>query len=163
MFLEVEQDKLLSELRRERNSEHIASFANDYALRFIILQKNKEGDIRIEMEWIADMLSSCNILLIKKNNFNIYKDINIFKISEMLQIVNLDFQNESDPLNVSFQYINKLMMPMLGLYKNEFEKKPTSDKNTFNNIMRKVNEVKIPLFSSTSALLSVRKWSQCPR
>jgi len=33
------------------------------------------------------------------------------------------------------------MMPMLGLYKNEFEKKSTSDKNTFNNIMRKVNEL----------------------
>jgi len=32
-------------------------------------------------------------------------------------------------------------MPMLGLYKNEFEKKSTSDKNTFNNIMRKVNEL----------------------
>jgi hypothetical protein len=30
---------------------------------------------------------------------------------------------------------------MLGLYKNEFEKKATSDKNTFNNIMRKVNEL----------------------
>lgn len=30
---------------------------------------------------------------------------------------------------------------MLGLYKNEFEKKSTSDKNTFNNIMRKVNEL----------------------
>jgi hypothetical protein len=93
------------------------------------------------MEWTPDMLASCSVLLIKKNNFNIYKDINIFKISEMLQVVNLDFQNESDPLNVSFQYINKLMMPMLGLYKNEFEKKSTSDKNTFNNIMRKVNEL----------------------
>jgi len=33
------------------------------------------------------------------------------------------------------------MMPMLSLYKIEFEKKPTSDKNTFNNIMRKVNEL----------------------
>lgn len=42
---------------------------------------------------------------------------------------------------MSFHYINKLMMPMLNLYKNEFEKKSTSDKNTFNNIMRKVGEV----------------------
>ena len=87
------------------------------------------------------MLKSCNILLIKKNNFNIYKDITVYKISEMVQVVNLDFQNESDPLNVSYQYINKLMMPMLGLYRNDFEKKSTSDKNSFTNIMRKVNEV----------------------
>lgn len=87
------------------------------------------------------MLSSCNILLIKRNNFNLYKGVNSFKISEMIQIVNLDFQNESDPLNVSYQYINKLMMPLLGLYKNDFEKKSTSDKSNFTNIMRKVNDL----------------------
>ncbi len=87
------------------------------------------------------MLTTCNILLIKKNNFNLYKGVNPFKISEMMQIVNLDFSNESDPLNVSYQYINKLMMPLLGLYRNDFEKKSTSDKNTFSNIMRKVNDL----------------------
>jgi hypothetical protein len=42
---------------------------------------------------------------------------------------------------MSYQYINNLMIPMLGLYKNELEKKPTADKNTFNNIMRKMNEL----------------------
>lgn len=50
------------------------------------------------------------------------------------------------------------MMPLLGLYKNEFEKKSTSDKNTFNNIMRKVSEVLLALCSSTSALLNANKW-----
>jgi len=49
MFLQVEQDKLLSELRRERNSDLINNFANDYALRFMILQKTKEEDIRVEI------------------------------------------------------------------------------------------------------------------
>ena len=85
------------------------------------------------------MLSACNILLIKKSNFNLFKDITQFKITEMIQVVNLDFQNESDPLNISYQYINKLMMPMLGLYRNDLQKKSTSDKNSFTNIMRKLN------------------------
>lgn len=35
----------------------------------------------------------------------------------MIQVINLDMQNEADPLNLSYQYINKLMMPMLNLYK----------------------------------------------
>jgi hypothetical protein len=88
------------------------------------------------------MLKSVNVLLIKKNNFALVKDITVFKISEMIQVINLDMQNESDPLNVSFQYVNKLMMPMLNLYKVESEKtKSTADKNTLNNIMRKVNEL----------------------
>lgn len=64
------------------------------------------------------MLETCNILLIKKNNFNLYKEINLRSISQMVQVVNLDFQNEADPLNMSFQYINKMMMPLLGLYRN---------------------------------------------
>lgn len=59
----------------------------------------------------------------------------------MIQIVNLDFQNESDPLNLSYQYVNKLMMPMLGLYRNDLENKSVSDKNSFVNIMRKMNEL----------------------
>jgi hypothetical protein len=116
MLLQVEQDKLLSELARERNSDLVSSFASDYVLRFIILQKTKEGDVRVETEWAPEMLATTNILLIKKNNFNIYKDITAFKIAEMMQIVNLDFSAESDPLNISFHYINKLMMPLLGLY-----------------------------------------------
>ena len=37
------------------------------------------------------------------------------------------------------------MMPLLGLYRNDFEKKSTSDKNSFINIMRKVNEVKFKI------------------
>jgi hypothetical protein len=87
MFLQIEQDRLSSELARERNSDLVASFASDYTLRFIVLQKTKEEEIRVESEWGPDMLSTTNVLLIKKNNFNIYKDITTFKIAEMLQVL----------------------------------------------------------------------------
>ncbi len=87
MMLQVEQDKLLSELARERNSELVNSFATDYALRFIIIQKTKEEEVRVETEWTADMLATTNVLLIKKNNFNIYKDVTVFKVAEMLQVL----------------------------------------------------------------------------
>lgn len=39
------------------------------------------------------MLKSTNILLVKKNNFALVKDITAFKISEMIQVINLDMQN----------------------------------------------------------------------
>ena len=64
------------------------------------------------------MLGTTNVLVMKRSNFSLYKDITAFKVAGMLQIVNLDFQNEADILNMSYQYINKMMMPMLGLYKN---------------------------------------------
>jgi hypothetical protein len=95
----------------------------------------------VELEWVQEMLITCNILLIKKNNFNLDQEITSFKIAEMVQVVSLDFQNEQDPLSVSYQYINKLMIPLLSLYRIEFEKKSTSDKTAFGNIMRKVNEL----------------------
>jgi hypothetical protein len=94
MILQIEQDRLLAELARERNNDLISSFASDYALRFIIIQKTKDDEIRVENEWLPEMLSSTNILLIKKNTFNIYKDITAFKVAEMLQV-------HADPLRSS--------------------------------------------------------------
>ena len=118
MFLGLEQGQLLTELQRERNNEIITNFASDYSLRFVIMQKVTEKEVKLEVEWSGDMLTTTNILIIKRNNFSLYKDITAYKIAGMLQVVNLDFQNESDILNMSYQYINKLMMPVLGLYKN---------------------------------------------
>jgi hypothetical protein len=85
MFLQLEQPDLLAQLRKERNTENITLFATDYAIRFLILQKTKE-EVKVEIEWLPEMLSSTNILMIKKNNFNIHKDITTFKIAEMLQV-----------------------------------------------------------------------------
>ena len=42
MFLGMEQAALLAQLQRERNSSTIASFASDFSLRFIVLQKTSE-------------------------------------------------------------------------------------------------------------------------
>lgn len=86
MFVGMEQKTVLNELQRERNNDIITSFASDYSLRFVILQKITEKEVRLELEWTPDMLTTCNILFIKRNNFNIYKDITTFKIAEMLQV-----------------------------------------------------------------------------
>jgi hypothetical protein len=109
----------MTQLQSEKNQANVSAFASNFDIRFIIIQKSKDTTINVELEWTQGMLSSCNILLIKKNNFSLDKSVTAIKISQMLQIVNLDFQNESDPLNVSFQYIDKMMMPVLGLYRNE--------------------------------------------
>lgn len=53
----------------------------------MVIQKTKEEEIRVENEWLPEMLATTNVLLIKKNNFNIYKDITTFKIAEMLQVI----------------------------------------------------------------------------
>lgn len=87
MFLQIEQEKLQAELSRERNSDLISTFASDYTIRFVVIQKTKEEEIRVENEWLPEMLATTNVLLIKKNNFNIYKDITTFKIAEMLQVI----------------------------------------------------------------------------
>lgn len=87
MFLAMDQKAILEQLQRERNSELISNFASDYSLRFLILQKDSEKEVRVESEWMPDMLTTSNILIIKRSNFNIYKDITPFKIAEMLQVL----------------------------------------------------------------------------
>lgn len=124
-----------------KNIENISVFMVNYDNRYLIIQKNKTNRIYVELEWKQSMLETCNILLIKKNNFHFYENINLFSFSQMIHVVNLDFRNESDLLNMSFQYINKMMLPLLGIYRNQFEKKSNIDKNTFITILRKVNEL----------------------
>ena len=75
MFLGLEQGQLLTELQRERNNEIITNFASDYSLRFVIMQKVTEKEVKLEVEWSGDMLTTTNILIIKRNNFSLYKDI----------------------------------------------------------------------------------------
>ena len=93
LFLQLDQQALIQQLANEKNIANVSAFATNYDIRFIILQKSKQNDIKVEVEWTQDMLSTCNILLIKKNNFNLYKGVTAFKISQMIQVVNLDFQN----------------------------------------------------------------------
>lgn len=87
MFLQVEQERLQSELARERNQDLLTSFASDYAVHFLILQKGVGEEVRLEVEWQPDMLSTSNVLLIKKKNFNMHKDLTAFKVAEMLQVL----------------------------------------------------------------------------
>jgi len=138
-MLQLDQETLTSQLALEPNAKSIEQFASNYEIRFMILSKTNDSRVNVSMEWNQELLQQCNVLLVKKTHFNLVKGITAFKIAEMLQVVNMDFENESDPLNVSYQYINRFMMPLLGVYRNEYEKKSTSDKNSFNNIVRKVN------------------------
>ena len=73
MFLGMEQSMVLTQLERERNSSTISNFASDFSLRFIVIQKTSEKDVQVETEWLPDMLTTTNILIIKRGNFNIYK------------------------------------------------------------------------------------------
>ena len=86
VFLQLDQAILTKELETEKNQANLNAFGTNYEIRFLIVHKNQEGNISIELEWTQDMLATSNILLIKKNNFNLYKDIAQFKISEMIQV-----------------------------------------------------------------------------
>ena len=92
-MLQIEQDKLETELAKEQNSSLIQQFASEYDIRTMLLRKDKEGSIKVEFEFSQSVLSECNILLIKKSQFMLTKGIKVFQIAEMLQVVNLDLHN----------------------------------------------------------------------
>ena len=83
MFLQMSQEALTSQLSQERNTTNLTNFVNDFEVRYIILEKNKEGILNAELEWTPEMLKSTNVVLVKKNNFALVKDVTAFKISEM--------------------------------------------------------------------------------
>ena len=81
----------------------------------------------------------------KKGNFTLFKDMPRNKISEMVQVANINFEGEADPIGVSYGYVNKLMIPMLNAYKSEVDKKSKIDQNSFGNLVKKANELNLTL------------------
>jgi hypothetical protein len=47
MFLGLEPAQLKAELQRERNADLVSSFASDFSLRFLVMQKVSEKEVRL--------------------------------------------------------------------------------------------------------------------
>lgn len=63
----------------------------------------------------------------------------------MVQVANLSFESDIDPIGVSYNYVNKFMIPLLNAYKPEVDKKSTNDKNAYGALFKKVNELNLTL------------------
>lgn len=78
-------------------------------------------------------------MLVKKSNFSLFKGIPKTKINDMVQVANLSFETDVDPIGVSYNYVHKFMIPLLNAYKPEVERKSTNDKNAYGALVKKVN------------------------
>ena len=104
-----------------------------------------DNTIEVLDEWSPEVLKRNNVVVMKKGNFTLFKDMPRNKISEMVQVANINFEGEADPIGVSYGYVNKLMIPMLNAYKSEVDKKSKIDQNSFGNLVKKANELNLTL------------------
>ena len=49
MFLQLNPDVLADQLTNEKNTTNITSFANDFEIRYMILEKQKEAILNVEI------------------------------------------------------------------------------------------------------------------
>lgn len=51
LFLQLDQTSLVTQLESEKNKTNISAFACNFDIRFVILQKNKNNEVTVEIEW----------------------------------------------------------------------------------------------------------------
>jgi hypothetical protein len=123
MFMPVDEELFRNQLLKEASQVVIKGFASDFAVKYLIISRSQDNVIEVLDEWSPELLKRNNIVVMKKGNFTIFKDMPRNKVSEMVQVANLNFEGDSDPIGVSYSYVNKLMIPMLNAYKQEIDKK----------------------------------------
>jgi hypothetical protein len=114
-------------------------------VKFLVISRVQDNVIEVLDEWTPEMLKKNNVVVMKKNNFTIFKDMTRSKISEVVQVANLNFEGDADPVGLSYGYVNKLILPMLNAYKSEVDKKSKIDQNSFGNLVKKANELNLTL------------------
>lgn len=114
-------------------------------MKYLVVSRVSDNTIEVLDEWSPEVLKRNNVVVMKKGNFTLFKDMPRNKISEMVQVANINFEGEADPIGVSYGYVNKLMIPMLNAYKSEVDKKSKIDQNSFGNLVKKANELNLTL------------------
>lgn len=123
----------------------IRRFASDFSVKFLVISHVQDNCVDVVDEWSPELLKRNCIIVMKKGNFNLFKEMPRSKISEMVQVANLNFEADADPIGISYGYLNKLMIPMLQAYKQEVEKKSKIDQNSYGNLVKKANELNLTL------------------
>lgn len=145
LFMPVDEEQFRAQLLKEPSQATIKRFASDFSIKYLVLSRVADNTIEVLDEWSSELLKRNNVVVMKKGNFTLFKDMPRNKLSEMLQVANVNFEGEADPIGVSYGYVNKLMIPMLNAYKPEVDKKSKIDQNSFGNLVKKTNELNLTL------------------
>lgn len=132
-------------MNKEASQNIIRRFASDFGVKYLVISRIQDSQIDVLDEWTPDMLKRNNVVVMKKGNFTIFKDMPKNKVSEMVQVANLNFEGDADPVGLSYGYVNRLIIPMLNAYKSEVDKKSKIDQNSFGNLVKKANELNLTL------------------
>ena len=145
LLLSMEDNAFRAQLALPQNIQAIKAFASDFSAKYLVLSRVGDKDIHLSDEWSPDLLKRTSLILVKKSNFSLFKGIPRHKINDMVHVANLSSEADVDPIGVSYNYVNKFMIPLLNAYKPEVDKKSTNDKNTYGALVKKVNELNLTL------------------
>lgn len=87
----VDEELFKNQPQKESSQTVIRRFASDFSIKFIVIAHIQDNSIDVVDEWSPDMLKKSCVVIMKKGNFNLFKEMPKSKISEMVQVANLNF------------------------------------------------------------------------
>jgi len=175
LLLSAEKDFFYKLLHEERNQIIIRAFATDTQSKLLVVSKiiPEEKSQSVYYEFRLEIASSdfknptigflkrINILSTKKGlempgeaieistttgSGNVSLNEESYSLSHQLQVINIGYHgHDSSPFVLAHNYVQNSLVPTFNTYKTFILKKPQSDQDAYNILMRRITELNLAL------------------
>lgn len=130
-------------------SQNIAQFISDPQVKALIVSKvteNEKVTITVRNEFETSNNYAHTICFLKRHTFQFDPAMQPAQFSNHMQVINIGYaetQGGANPFTLSHNYVQNCFIPIFTQFKSEVEKKKNLDSGSYNDLLKKLNEVNL--------------------
>jgi len=152
-LIDIDKDFLYKVIHESQNQRTIYQFVTDATYKTLIISKSLNKDqkaVSLHLEMVPGDLRAHSIAFIKRSGFiHADKSAELPKTySGLLQVINIGYiGHDFSPYELTHNYVQNCFVPLFGTVKivENISKKTSSDKQNFQNLLKKLSEVSLAL------------------
>ncbi|KRX03458.1 hypothetical protein PPERSA_02837 [Pseudocohnilembus persalinus] len=149
-LIDVDRDSFYKRIHEKQVQEQILDYCQQQKNKLLIISKisQEEGNqqINISLEANTEQTTQHSIAFIKRQNFLISKEQNPTEFLQLIQVINLGYYgHDTNPISINHLYVQNCFIPVFNAYKNSYDKRSSSEKDQFQSLMKKINELNLAL------------------
>ena len=152
-LLDVDKDYFHKVIHETQHQKIIHQFVTEATYKSLIISKTltkEQKTISLHLEMVPGDLRAHSIAFIKRSTFiHTDKTFDLPKsYSALLQVINIGYSgHDFSPYELTHNYVQNCFVPLFGTVKTveEISKKTSSDKQNFQNLLKKLSEVSLAL------------------
>ncbi|CAD8134930.1 unnamed protein product [Paramecium octaurelia] len=148
-LLIIDKDQWNVACHEDVNQQNICQFLSDSQIKALIVSKtveNEKFNIQIRSEYEASNNYAHTICFLKRHTFQYDNQLQPQQFSNHVQVINVGYaesQGGANPFTLSHNYVQNCFIPIFTQYKGEIDKKRIVDQSSYNDLIKKLNEVNL--------------------